>query len=355
MPPTPTEIRLTLAPRGRFDVIDVTGRIRAEHGDALERHRGALYCSLHTTAGYLEQRFVSRLRDHQDRLSLFFRAFGVVFPPDAAYGHDQMHLRAELSEAQRAVEPRNGDSHLTFIGTGMRNCVTYRNHAASPVYFIDLDGVNQGTCRERRTSVVGYDRETVVDRFRLTVPTSRHPIDAINLADPRLGLFAAIDDSLARAGIEKGRVDIALDPAERNVGLTVNEYETLLMQHDLKEVLQNPLKFAAQKGRHMLDDPLAIPGKTINYARYDVVQVMNLLIEAFGAQESVVERLIAKVMSAPARRFLRTRRISFLASDHAQEGRSRVVRGTYQSPILVQWQAGARMARELEISLVHLT
>jgi hypothetical protein len=150
-------------------------------------------------------------------------------------------------------------------------------------------------------------------------------------------------------------VDIALEPAERNVGLTVNEYETLLMQHDLKEVLQNPLKYAAQKGRHMLDDPLAIPGKTINYARYDVVQVLNVLIEAFGVQESVVERLIARLMAAPARRFLRTRRISFLASDHSGEGRSRVVRGTYQSPILVQWQAGEGMARGLEISLVRLS
>jgi hypothetical protein len=355
MPPPPTEIRLTLAPRGRFDVIDVTGRIQAEFGDALEKHRGALYCSLHTTAGYLEQRFASRLRDHHERLSLFFRAFGAVFPPEAAYEHDKMHLRAELSEEQRAVEPRNGDSHLTFIGTGMRNCVTYRNRAASPVYFIDLDGMNLGTHRQRRTSVVGYDRETVVDRFRLTVPTSRHPIDAVNLGDARLGLFEAIDEWLARAGIEKGRVDIALEPSERNVGLTVNEYETLLMQHDLREVLQNPLKYAAQKGRHMLDDPLAIPGKTINYARYDVVRVLNLLIEAFGVQESVVERLIAKVMAAPARRFLRTRRISFLASDHSQEGRSRVVRGTYQSPILVQWQAPEGLARELEISLVRLS
>jgi hypothetical protein len=355
MPPPPTEIRLTLAPGGRFDVIDVAGRIQAEFGDALERHRGALYCSLHTTAGYLDQRFASRLLHHRDRLSLFFRAFGAVFPPDAAYGHDQMHLRAELSEEQRAVEPRNGDSHLTFIGTGMRNCVTYRNRAASPVYFIDLDGMNQGTRRERRTSVVGYDRETVVDRFRLAVPTSRHPIDAVNLGDARLGLFDAIDESLARAGIEKGRVDISLEAAERNVGLTVNEYETLLMQHDLREVLHDPLKFAAQKGRHMLDDPLAIPGKTINYARYDVVRVLNLLIEAFGVQESVVERLIAKVMAAPARRFLRTRRISFLASDHAQEGRTRVVRGTYQSPILVQWQAPAELSRGLEITLVHLS
>jgi hypothetical protein len=354
MPP-PTEIRLTLAPGGRFDVIDVAGRVQAEFGDVLERHRGALYCSLHTTAGYLDQRFASRLLHHRDRLSLFFRAFGAVFPPDAAYGHDQMHLRAELSPEQRAVEPRNGDSHLTFIGTGMRNCVTYRNRAASPVYFIDLDGMNQGTRRERRTSVVGYDRERVVERFRLAVPTSRHPIDAVNLGDARLGLFEAIDDSLARAGIEKGRVDISLEAAERNVGLTVNEYETLLMQHDLREVLHDPLKFAAQKGRHMLDDPLAIPGKTINYARYDVVRVLNLLIEAFGVQESVVERLIAKVMAAPARRFLRTRRISFLASDHAQEGRSRVVRGTYQSPILVQWQAPADLSRGLEITLVRLS
>jgi hypothetical protein len=354
MPPTPTELSLTLDPRGRFDVIDVSGRIRAEFGDALERHRGALYCSPHTTAGYLEQRLAARLLHHRERLSLFFKAFGAVFPPEAAYEHDKMHLRAELSPEQRAVEPRNGDSHLTFIGTGMSNCVTYRNRAAAPVYFIDLDGMNQGTCRRRRTSVVGYDRQSVVERFRVTVPTSRHPIDAVNLADPRLGLFAAIDDSLARAGIEKGRVDVALDTAERNVGLTVNEYETLLMQHDLKEVLQNPLKYAAQKGRHMLDDPLAIPGKTINYARYDVVQVLNLLIEAFGVQESVVERLIAKVMAAPARRFLRTRRISFLASDHSREGRARVVRGTYQSPILVQWQASEGMSRGLEISLVHL-
>jgi hypothetical protein len=354
MPPPPTEIRLTLDPRGRFDVIDVPARIQAEFGDALARHRGALYCSPHTTAGYLEQRFASRLRDHRERLSLFFKAFGAVFPPEAAYEHDKMHLRAELTDEQRAVEPRNGDSHLTFIGTGMSNCVTYRNRAASPVYFIDLDGINQGTKRQRRTSVVGYDHQAVVERFRVDVPTSRHPIDAINLADPRLGLFEAIDRSLAAAGIEKGRVDIALAPSERNVGLTVNEYETLLMQHDLREVLQNPFKFAAQKGRHMLDDPLAIPGKTINYARYDVVRVLNLLIEAFGVQESVVERLIAKLMAAPARRFLRTRRISFLASDHAQEGQARVVRGTYQSPILVQWQGAEGLSRGLEISLVHL-
>jgi len=350
----PTEIRLTLTPRGRFELVDVAGRIDAEHGDLLRRHRAALYCSLHTTAGYLDQPLAERLLTRRERLALFFKAFGTVFPPGAAYRHDAMDLRAELSEAQRLVEPKNGDSHLTFIGARMRNCATYRNHGAGPVYFIDLDGVFRGTGRQRTTTVVGYDQETPVGTTRIAVPTSRHPIDAVNLGDARVGLFEAIDELLLRSGIEKGRVDIALDSDERNASLTVNEYETLLMQHDLTEVLQNPFRFAAQTGRHMLDAPLAIPGKTMSYARYDVVRVLNSLIDAFGMEESVVERLLARLMAVPARLLLRTRRVSFLASDVSGEGRARLVRGTYQSPILVQWQASASYRRALQVTLVRL-
>lgn len=351
----PTELRLTLAPHRRFDVVDVSARIAAEHGDALRRHRAALYCSHHTTAGYLDQRLAARLSSRGERLPLFLKVFGAVFPPDAAYRHDALHLREELSEEQRAVEPRNGDAHLTFIGAGLRNCATYREHADRPVYFIELDGVNRGASRRRTTTVVGYDRETLVSTTRVCVPTSRHPIDAINLADPRLGLFEALDELLARSGVQKARIDLALAGPERNAGLTVNEYETLLMQHDLKEVLHNPLRFAARTGRHMIDDPLAIPGKTVNYARFDVVQVLNSLIEAFGMEESVVERLVARLMAVPARRLLRTRRISFLASDVAGNGRARLVTGTYQSPILVQWQTTAARSRTLDVSLVRLS
>ena len=351
----PTEIQLALTPRSRFDVVDVAGTIQAEHGDVLRRHRAALYCSLHTTAGYLDQRLAARLLPHRERLSLFFKTFGAVFPPDAAYRHDALHLRAELTDEQRAVEPRNGDSHLTFIGAGLRNCATYRNEADQPVYFIDLDGVNQGIGRRRITTVIGYDEETLVGRRRVAVPTSGHPIDAINLADPRLGLFETVDEMLRNAGLEQARVDVALASDERSASLTVNEYETLLMQHDLREVLHNPFKFAAQKGRHMLDDPLAIPGKTINYARYDVVRVLNSLIETFGMEESVVERLLAKLMAVPARRLLRTRRVSFLASDPAREGCARLVRGSYQSPILVQWQTPQGRSRRLDVSLVRLS
>ena len=346
----PTEITLTLAPSGRFDVIDVTRCAPPEWSDLLRRYRRALYASFHTTAGYLDQRLATRLLNHRDRMTQFLRAFGLLFPPDAAYRHDQMHLRQELSEAQRRVEPRNGDSHLTFMGSGMRNLVTYHNRSGAPVYFIDLDGLK----RVRRTRLLAYDHEERVVHTRLEVPVTRHPIDAVNLADPRLGLIEAIDVLLAKTGVEKGRVEIALAHGELNAGITVNEYETLLMRHDLAEVLKDPLRFAKLKGRHILDDPLAVPSKSINYAKYDMVHLLNSLMEAFRVDESVVERLVAKVMAVPARRFLRSRRVSFLVSDDDGARRARLVRGQYQSPILVQWQAAPGQSRCIDVSLYRL-
>jgi thiamine phosphate synthase YjbQ (UPF0047 family) len=355
----PTELRLTLAPQRRFETIDVNSLVAREAGDLLHRHARALYCSFHTTAGYLDQSLSARLRNSRDVVSQFFRAFHALFPQGGEYGHDRMELRSELSDAQKKVEPRNGDSHLTFIGAGMRNCVTYRTRPEEPVYFIELDGMNEGTARRRTTAVLAYDHERVVARSTVQVPVSKHPIDSINLADPRLGVVDAVNDLLARTGLEKGRVDLALDPTERSVGLTVNEYETLLMQHDLVEVLRDPLRFARIKGRNLqslLDDPLAIPGKTLSYARYDVVRVLNSLMEALRLNESALERLIAKVMSVPARRFLRSRRVSFLASDHEGQGTARLVRGQYQSPVLVQWQPPAsRQERRVEITVVELS
>ncbi|MGE5124746.1 MAG: hypothetical protein ACM3PV_00530, partial [Betaproteobacteria bacterium] len=140
MASSPTEIRLTLCPSRRFEAIDVNAQIASRSGDVLRRYRKTLYCSLHTTAGYLDQSLAGRMHHHHGRLAQFFDAWHALFPPDAAYRHDQMELRSELSEQQKEVEPRNGDSHLTFIGSGMRNCVSYRNQPLAPVYFIDLDG-----------------------------------------------------------------------------------------------------------------------------------------------------------------------------------------------------------------------
>jgi hypothetical protein len=151
----PRELKLTLTPRSRYDAIDVAARVREEFGDVLIGFRRVLYCSLHTTAGYLEQSLSSRLDNRRERLDPFMRAFQGLFPPGADYRHDQLHLRSELSEDERQCEPRNADSHLTFIGSGLRNCVTYLHRPSEPVYFTDLDGVHAGQPRTRCSRVLG--------------------------------------------------------------------------------------------------------------------------------------------------------------------------------------------------------
>jgi thiamine phosphate synthase YjbQ (UPF0047 family) len=351
----PTALRLKLAPQRRFEAIDVNHRITAEAGDVLHRHRRALYCSFHTTAGYLDQSLSARMHHRQDLLSQFFRAFHTLFPQGGEYHHDRMELRSELTDEQKIVEPRNADSHLTYIGSGMRNCVTYRARPDAPVYFIELDGMTEAIKRERTTKIVAYDEERVIARSWVGIPVSKHPVDSINLADPRLGLLDSVNDLLAQTGLQYGRVDLIVDPSERNVGLTVNEYETLLMQNDLADVLRDPLRFAKIKARNAFYDPRSIPGKTLNYAKYDVVRVFNSLMEALRLDEGSLERLIAKVMSLPARRFVRSRRVSFLAAGETPERAARLLRGTYQSPILVQWQSPERQERRVEIVLSELS
>jgi hypothetical protein len=82
---------------------------------------------------------------------------------------------------------------------------------------------------------------------------------------------------------------------------------------------------------------------------------MNSLMEALRLEQSTIERLVAKVMSVPARRFMRSRRVSFLAAADEKHSTARIVRGTYQSPILVQWQPAAAQRRRLNISIVELS
>ena len=75
-------------------------------------------------------------------------------------------------------------------------------------------------------------------RATLTVPVSGHPVDAVNLKDPRLGLYDQIGQFIDKHGVTKGRVHLQLASREQHASLTVNEYETWLMHHDLAEVLR---------------------------------------------------------------------------------------------------------------------
>ncbi|MFQ5707941.1 MAG: hypothetical protein ACE5HO_10855 [bacterium] len=352
MLPSPTQLKLQLKPQARFEVIDVAQKIAREFGDLLNAYRKSLYCSFHTTAGYLEQSLCASLKYSQDHVSPFIELFQKLFPPEANYRHDQLQLRTELSEAQRQVEPKNADSHLIFISSGMKNCVTYDNKPDMPVYFIDLDGVNGDRCRCRQTTVLAFNEEKAIHKVKMAIPVSRHPIDSINLIDPRYEFFEQLKEMVRRLEIVHGRIDIALDASEKHAGLTVNEYETLLMQHDLAEVLNNPLKFVAIRGKHALAAPQLIPEKTLNYAKYDLVHIFNLLMDKFGVSETVIEKFLSIFIRLPASHYLSMKRqISLLVSEDEREGTGKIVFGKYQSPILVQWKHADKQTRYLEVSI----
>ena len=349
----PTEMPLQIKPRARFDVIDITQRVAREFGDILSCYRKALYCSFHTTAGYLEENTANALRKGQEQVGPFLGVFQNLFPPQANYHHDQLQHRKELSDEQRQCEPKNADSHLIFIGSGMKNCVTYENQPGKPVYFIDLDGVNGGgEFRSRRTTVLGFNEEESVHKFSLPVPVSKHPVDSINLKDARYGYCEMLNELARELEIEHGRIDIELAPEEHHAGLTVNEYETLLMKHDLAEVLHTPIKYMAMKGRHALAAPKLIPGKTLDYAKYDLVHFFNQLMDAMGASETVIEELLSIFIRLPASHFLSMKRnISLFISKDQPGERGRIIFGKYQSPILVQWKQAKGQTRYLEVTI----
>lgn len=346
----PQEISLALTPESRIDLIDVSERIRDREPDFFHDFDRSVFFSHHTTAGYFEQNFCNRLKNDPEALHAFVGGFRHVFPENADYRHDQMNLRTELSDAQRLVEPRNADSHLTYIGSGLQSCVTYQKLAESPVFFVDLDGVNGDERRHRKTTVLGYNRESIAHTETLDVRMSAHPIDSVNLWDARVGFLEKLQDKVSALGIEKGRIDMRLSSTERNTGLTVNEYETLLMQHDLAEVLNNPIWFMMQKGRNMIRDPRAIKEKAKDYLKYDLVHIVNEFIDAMGLSETLAERIIDKFVAVPAKRFLRMKRgISLIISDDGTTGEGKIITGTYQSPILVQWRKAVKDRRQVDV------
>jgi thiamine phosphate synthase YjbQ (UPF0047 family) len=350
----PVEFDLELIPRARVDVIDVRHLVSQRFGDGLDPYPKALCCSFHTTAGYLDQSLATRLYQSRGGVMSYINVFRTMFPEGAGYEHDKIDRRKELTDAQKPEEPQNADSHLAFMAGALRTCVTYRINPAEPVCFIDLDGVHAGRPRRRRTSVLGYSHEETVAHARLVVPVSRHAVDSVNLKDPQLGIYGRCQELVAEHGVSKGRIRLTLAPGERHAGLTVNEYETLLMRHDLSEVLHDPLRFMAEKAGHILGNPRAIPAKTLDYAKYDLVRVFNQLLDALGLHESMVESVLSRAIAMPASRFLRMKRsVSLFVSDRQSRGAGAIVEGTYQSPILVQWHRGHRQSRVLDVTLTR--
>ena len=81
----PLERSLDITPRGRLDVIDVRALAMATFCDVFDRHARCLYCSLHTTAGYLPQSFATRLGTGPQAVRPYIDVFTTVFPEGAGY------------------------------------------------------------------------------------------------------------------------------------------------------------------------------------------------------------------------------------------------------------------------------
>lgn len=346
------EIRLELTPKTRFDIIDVTKHIDSHHEGFFAEYDKAIYCSYHTTAGYLDQSLCDKLNHNSDSVKNYLSPFQELFPPSADYYHDKIHLRSELTDEQKLTEPLNGDSHLTYISSGLENCVTYLNQPNTPVYFIDLDGVCDGRARQRKTTVFGYNREELVSIVPLSIPVSGHRIDSVNLRDPKLGIFEQLQEQVKKHGIERGRIEIVLAPEEDHAALTVNEFETLLMQYDVADILGNPMRFMAQKGWNMIRDPKTVPMKMLNYAKYDLVHVVNKTLDKLHLRKSMVGRGIQSVLANKAAKALRMKRVvRLLVADAPNSEGPAIVSGTYQSPILIQWHSKSTNQRRLEAAI----
>ena len=218
----PIEMTMEITPSSRFQVIDVRSLASKAYGPVFEEFACCVYCSHHTTAGYLPQSLTARLRTESGGMTGYLDVFRGMFPEGAGYLHDDLSQRAELTADERRVESRNADSHLAFISGGLRAYVSYRMARRDPVYFIDLDGVRPGGARERRTTLVGYNDEVEVAQTSFEVPVASEPIHAVNLKDARLGVWQEIAALIAQHGVTSGRVQLTLGPREQGAMLIVN-------------------------------------------------------------------------------------------------------------------------------------
>jgi hypothetical protein len=112
------------------------------------------------------------------------------------------------------------------------------------------------------------------------------------------------------------------------------------------------MKFMAEKGWNMLRDPRSVPVKMLNYAKYDLVHIVNKTLDRFSLGSTMVGRGIQNVLAAQAAKSLRMKRsVSLLVADPPNANGPSIISGTYQSPILIQWSSKSTQSRRLEAVL----
>ncbi len=321
--------------------------------------------SLHTTAGFLEQSLCSTLDNSSDRIQSLIRSAHRLFPEGAPYWHDQMELRSELTPEQRKSEPLNADSHLTFICLGMCSSVLYEFRPTNPIFFIDLDGEFQGTFRSRKIHAIGYNHSECVheERFSVSMPDEdRHALDLSQY-------LRDVQSLVVKHKIHRGVVSFELETEENHAGITVNEFENLLVQRDITDVLLNPLRYMLDSAPELARHPERLPRKAKKMLTYELHLAIRDCLRLAGRGASVIEHMAGRLgvnlplleniidrLATPleARWMNLGSTIRFLINADEDQEYGHVSIGTYQSPILIQWRKPNSLERVLCVRLLRL-
>lgn len=308
----------------------------------------------------------TKLGNNSEGIDHLVRSAHRLFPEGAPYWHDRMELRNELTPEQRKHEPLNADSHLAFICLGLCNCALYEFAPDAPIYFIDLDGESRGTFRSRKTLAVGYNHTQCVHEEILSIKIPQKDQYALDLSQHLNRLQSLVN----KHNIHHGLVILELDSDEKNAGITVNEYETLLVERDLIDVLKNPLKYMLDNASALIRHPLTLPGKAKKILTYELhlairdglrfasrsVSALEYMVERLGMRLPLLESVIDRLATPLENRWMNLGTTArFLI--HADHGVSpgRIAIGTYQSPILIQWRRPNTDIRKLRVRLLQFS
>src|SRR5260370_7865265 len=99
----PLDLTLEVAPKARFDVVEMRSRFAAEH-EALAGYSNCLYWSSHTTAGFLDRSISARLSTQH--VSTYVDAFRTLFPEGAGSEHTHLHPPPDPAPAHPPPYPQ---------------------------------------------------------------------------------------------------------------------------------------------------------------------------------------------------------------------------------------------------------
>ena len=268
--------------------------------------------------------------------------------PDGA-AHRAERRAEDGRAAQRRLAPdlhRRRAAQLCHLSRRART-----RRSTSSISTADL----RGDAAQRTTTVLAYDDERVVLQTSVSVPVSKHPIDSVNLADPRLGLLDQVNELLARSGLERAR-STCVEPERTQRRPHRQRIRNAADAHDLIGRAQEPAALREDQGAQH-------PRRSARHPRQDA-QLREIrrraraeLADGGARPRPVVVRAAVREGDGGAGAALHAVATGQLPrrSATAVTARARVLRGTYQSPILVQWQPAVGQARRLDISIVKLS